>query len=214
MICDCVIPNDQQAGGSYEDRLGGSVTTVPIPLSNGINIPILGIERGYADYYTTCVYLPAGTAPAVNSFIQLSQTTTELGYFEAIQTVGVLSYPAISDLQVANAASVDSSIPNQWKIYPTDDQSYYVFIEYIEDEVDTESVRQHYNVSLVGYDAADIAPFSVDITLTAADKTASFTIALEAPYLTLSDSAITLAQEGGTSDPVDVLSNVLWRIEI
>lgn len=189
---------------------GPSVET-PIPLSNGLNVPTFGTLRGYARFYTQCEYIPQNHKPDLATFIQLSKTEEILNYFQETLVLSVESYP--QPLLRFSADVVWEQIDySHWRVYPNpDSKDFYVELAYTLDSESEVGFSSHFDITLVGYDTDDSVPFSIPVTVYAADKESQFTMTLGDPYIYLSAYDVWLTPSNLNTEYVNLKSNLHWR---
>lgn len=221
MSCECKITSPccdpcsgaQGTSTPGNDILGPSIVDRHVPLSNGFNIPLLGVIRGYDRYFTRCLYLNQSAIPdpVIHPTLQVSKTEFEFGYYNDEQTIDVQAYPKPT-LQFASSAKVQT-FDNVTRVYLGTSPDYYIDFTYTQDSFENEIYTGHYDVMVSGYDNAEAQGFTLPFEITAGPLSVSATVEMKAPFIELSSMTVNLREQNDNTQDVTLASNVGWHFD-
>ncbi len=204
----------QEANKPGVEVVGPSIVDRHVPLSNGFNIPLLGVIRGYDRYFTRCVYLNQSAIPdpVIHTTLQVGMTDVEFGYYKNDQVIDVQSYPRPT-LEFAPTAKVQV-FNDTTRVYLGASPNYYIDFVYTEDSFADEIYTGHYDVTVSGYDEAEAQGFDLPFKIVAGPLSVDATVAMKAPYIEFSTTVVNLREQNANTEDVTLESNVQWAFDL
>lgn len=195
-------------------ELGPSVVDNPVPLSNGMNIPTLGVLRGYNRYYTRCLYINQGDAPAPpssNPYLQVGNADAEFGFYpQPAARIDVEFYPGVS-IVFPTSTSYETEA-NITRVYPSTDTTYYIEFIWTVDSINGYIGTGHYDVNVWGFNSEEAQGLDLPFTIKNHSLEAHGHIIMEKPNLEPEFGAdhIFLNHNNGNTQSINIKSNVAW----